>query len=96
MKELLVGILFLGLSGVSGADELAKTYRKTCGFCHESGVAGAPRAGDKVAWAARLQKGDSQLLESVVKGLGAMPPGGLCSKCQVDDFRALIKYMAAQ
>jgi cytochrome c5 len=37
------------------------------------GVANAPKLGDKAAWAPRLKLGVDGLLQSVVKGKGAMP-----------------------
>lgn len=49
------------------------TYDKTCSVCHATGVANAPKFGDKAAWATRIATGADALLASVVKGKGAMP-----------------------
>ena len=51
-------------------------YTQVCTVCHAPGVAGAPKIGDKAAWAPRLAQGVDGLMASVVKGKGAMPPQG--------------------
>jgi cytochrome c5 len=51
-------------------------YASTCMVCHAQGVAGAPKIGDKAAWAPRIVQGVDALVASVVKGKGAMPPKG--------------------
>lgn len=51
-------------------------YKQACLACHAAGVAGAPKVGDKAAWAPRLQQGMPVLVQSVIKGKGAMPPKG--------------------
>ncbi|MBX3626754.1 MAG: cytochrome c5 family protein [Rhizobacter sp.] len=47
-----------------------------CGACHNSGAAGAPKIGDAAAWAPRLAQGLEALLNSALKGKGAMGPQG--------------------
>lgn len=96
MKILCAWILAVGFTLTASAQELEKTFKKTCGFCHISGVAGAPMVGDKSAWEPRMKKGMEVMVESVANGKGAMPPKGLCDKCKTDDYRALINYMVAQ
>ncbi|MCB1663544.1 MAG: cytochrome c5 family protein [Pseudomonadales bacterium] len=96
MKILCAWILAVSFTLTASAQELGKTFQKTCGFCHQSGVAGAPKIGDRAAWEPRLKKGMKVLVESVVSGKGAMPPKGLCANCGTEDYRALINYMAAQ
>lgn len=46
----------------------------SCGGCHHSGVAGAPKIGSKRDWEDRVSAGMDALLASVVKGKGIMPP----------------------
>jgi cytochrome c5 len=70
-----------------------KTYQTFCKVCHVNGVAGAPKFGDKEAWATRIAKGNDVLFSSVKKGLNAMPPKGTCMTCNDDDLRAAIKYL---
>jgi cytochrome c5 len=52
--------------------------------------------GDRAAWAARLDKGESTLLENTVAGLNNMPPLGYCMDCEEDDFLALIRFMGGE
>ena len=70
-------------------------YQRSCFACHSTGAAGAPKAHDTVAWAPRLAKGMPTLLESIKKGLNAMPPTGMCADCTDADYTALIEFMAA-
>lgn len=51
-------------------------FKEVCSACHNTGVSGAPKFGDKDAWEARIDKGADALLESVLKGKGAMPAQG--------------------
>jgi len=60
----------------SGSANGKAVYAASCAVCHAAGVAGAPKAGDKAAWAARLKTGKDALYASVIKGKGAMPPKG--------------------
>ena len=73
-----------------------KIYPSSCQACHVAGVAGAPKLGDKEAWAPRIAKGNDALLSSVINGLNAMPPKGTCMSCSEDELRAAIEYMVEQ
>ena len=53
-----------------------------------------PKTGVAAEWEPRMAKGMDVLVESVDKGMGAMPPKGMCFDCSADDFKALIEYMA--
>ena len=63
-------------------------------MCHVAGVAGAPKAGDKAAWAPRLVAGVDGLTASVIKGKGAMPPrgGSAASDAEIKDA---VSYLAS-
>ncbi|MDO9260306.1 MAG: c-type cytochrome [Polaromonas sp.] len=69
-------------------------YKQACIACHASGVAGAPKFGDKAAWAPRIQTGLDMLTASVVKGKNAMPPKGGSSASDAD-IRAAVEYMVS-
>ena len=71
-------------------------YQKSCQACHAAGIAGAPKLGDKAAWAPRIAKGNDALLSSVTNGLKAMPPKGTCMTCTEDELRAAMEYMVGQ
>lgn len=86
--------LLLGASAALAADRSTETLYKTkCAVCHLSGAAGAPKTGNAAQWAPRIAKGKEVMLNSVVKGLNAMPPKGLCMDCTDAEFTALIDYM---
>ena len=73
-----------------------KVYQASCQACHAAGVAGAPKQGDKEAWAPRIAKGNDALLSSVKNGLNAMPPKGACMSCSDEELQAAIAYMVEQ
>jgi cytochrome c5 len=73
------------------ADAKPALYATACGVCHEAGVAGAPKLGDKAAWAARTGGVDG-LTASVIKGKGAMPARG-GSAGSDDEIKAVVAYM---
>lgn len=68
------------------------TYKATCVACHGAGVAGAPKFGDKAAWAPRIKQGTAVLYASALKGKGAMPPKG-GSGAPDADIKAAVDYM---
>jgi cytochrome c5 len=95
MTRMLLGlVLMVGFSVAGSAGELEDRYNKTCVVCHAAGAAGAPKTGVPAEWEARMAKGMDALVESVDKGMNAMPPKGMCFDCSADDFKALIEYMA--
>ena len=51
-------------------------YNTVCGACHGTGAAGAPKAGDKGAWAPRIAQGKDALYKSALNGKNAMPARG--------------------
>jgi len=53
-----------------------RVYEQVCAACHATGVAGAPKFGDKQAWAHRLSAGTDALHAAAVRGKGVMPPKG--------------------
>lgn len=79
----------------AGKPDGAKIYASGCSACHAAGVAGAPKLGDKAAWAPRMKAGIDGLTASVTKGKGAMPPkGGLASATDAE-LRAAVEHMVA-
>ena len=57
-----------------------RSYNMACVACHGAGVAGAPKFGDKAAWAPRIAKGADTLHEHAIEGFqgtaGFMPAEG--------------------
>jgi len=69
-------------------------YKAQCAVCHASpGVPGAPKLGDKTAWAPRIKAGFDALYAAAAKGKGVMAPqvGGEHSDAEI--ARA-VAYMA--
>ncbi len=68
-------------------------YDSACVVCHAAGVAGAPKTGDKAAWAPRMKGGMETLYTSSLKGKNAMPPKGGNLSLADADVKAAVDYM---
>lgn len=64
-----------------------------CAKCHETGVFGAPKVGDRMAWILRLKRGLDYLVRSAINGHGPMPPRGGMADLTDLELRAAILYM---
>ncbi len=73
----------------------ADLYQGACMACHTTGVANAPKLGDNAAWSTRAGLGVEGLLQSAIKGKGAMPPKGTSSYSD-EELRSVIEYMLAE
>jgi cytochrome c5 len=71
-------------------------YEQTCVACHAVSVAGSPKLGDKAAWGPRIQQGMDVLVQSVLKGKGAMPPKGGNASLSDAQVRAAVEFMVSQ
>jgi cytochrome c5 len=75
-----------------------QVFQAVCKTCHEPGIAGAPKVGDKAAWAGPIKKGYETLVQHALNGFQeagkVMPPrGGNPDLADVEVERALV-YMA--
>lgn len=81
---------------VASADAGKALYNSACVACHGAGIAGAPKVGDKAAWAARIGQGNGVLYDHAIKGFqgkaGVMPPKG-GSTAPDADVKAAVDYM---
>jgi cytochrome c5 len=79
------------------ADAGKNLYGTACVACHGAGIAGAPKFGDKAAWAPRVQQGTAVMYEHAIKGFqgkaGMMPPKG-GSSASDDEVKAAVDFMA--
>ena len=77
-----------------------QVYQATCVACHDAGIAGAPKLGDKGQWAKRIAKGLDTLYASAVNGVqgsaGAMPAKGGNPALSNAEVKAAVDYMVAQ
>lgn len=64
-----------------------------CARCHQAGLDGAPKIGDRPAWIPRLRKGLDQLVASAVHGHGPMPARGGMPDLSDQEIRGAIVYM---
>jgi cytochrome c5 len=71
-------------------------YRQACAFCHDKGVAGAPKTGDTASWGPRLAQGIDTLYTVSLRGKGAMPAKGGNPALSDGDVKAAVDYMVAQ
>jgi cytochrome c5 len=69
-------------------------YNASCAGCHGTGAAGAPKHGDKAAWAPRLAKGKPTLYKHAMTGFNAMPPKGMCMTCTDDEIKAAVDFVS--
>ena len=70
-----------------------KLYKTACFACHATGVANAPKFGDKAAWAPYISTGMDAMVKVAMTGKGAMPPKGGAANASEDDIRAAVQYM---
>lgn len=77
-----------------------KAYNTICFVCHAQGVAGAPKLGDKAAWAPRIAKGMDTLANNAINGFqgstGVMPPKGGLPSLSDEEVKAAVAYMVGQ
>ena len=80
----------------TASDSGKAVYQNTCAACHETGVSGAPKTGVKTAWDGRIAKGKDQLVQSVINGMGAMPPKAGNPSLSEAEIRAAVNYLVDQ
>lgn len=88
------------VSTANAAADGKGTYNKACVACHGAGVAGAPKIGDKAAWAARIAQGNETLYTHAIKGFqgkkGFMPAKGGNASLADADVKAAVDHMVTQ
>lgn len=70
-----------------------KLYKTACFACHATGVANAPKFGDKAAWEPYIKTGMDAMVKVAMTGKGAMPPKGGAANASEEDIRAAVQYM---
>jgi cytochrome c5 len=83
-------------------ERLAKgrgVWMGTCRNCHLLGISGAPAVTDYMAWAPRIDKGNSALYRSALNGIKGedgsyrMPPRGGNAQLKDEQVRQAVDYM---
>src|SRR6266853_2574809 len=86
----------MGTAGPAG--KVLKTgeeiYKSVCTACHATGIAKAPKFGDRRDWAPRIREGQKELVRVALKGEGAMPPRGGASELSDVEVERAVVYMA--
>ena len=77
----------------AGANAGKATFDQVCTACHTAGVLGAPKFGDKAAWAPRIAQGKDTLYNAALHGLRAMPAKGGNASLPDADVKAAVDYM---
>jgi len=98
MSRIILRLLLASTGAVAAGSAIADgkaVYDKACAACHATGVANAPKLGDKGAWGARAGAGVDALVATVVKGKGAMPPKAGNAGLSDGDIRSAVEYMLA-
>ena len=83
----------------TASDAGEKLYGQTCKACHDAGLLGAPKPGDKENWKPRIAQGKDTLYKHAIEGFtgktGAMPAKG-GSAASDDEVKAAVDYMVAK
>ncbi|MEI6639233.1 MAG: cytochrome c5 family protein [Chlorobium sp.] len=73
-------------------------YDANCGACHEAGMMGAPKPGDKAAWSARIAQGVEVMTKKSIDGFtgkaGAMPAKGGNASLTNEEITNAVAFMA--
>ena len=73
-----------------------QVYKAVCFACHETGVAHAPKLGDRTAWAPLIDEGQQVLTGHAWVGVRAMPARGGSADLSLADFSRAVAYMARE
>jgi cytochrome c5 len=84
----------------AGADKGKATYDASCAACHNAGVAGSPKLGDKADWGPRIAQGNDKLYQNAIKGFqgkkGFMPAKGGNAALKDEDVKAAVDFMVSK
>lgn len=98
IKWLLASWIF-ALPNTGFTDDGSDVYRQACAICHAAGVPsipGAPKLGAQADWGGRVASGRPELLHSVLRGKGAMPPKGGNASLSDAQAGAALDYMLSR
>ena len=79
--------------GAGGVKDGKTVYNTVCAGCHGAGVMGAPKFGDKGAWAPRIGQGMPTLVNHALNGFKGMPARGGAASLSDDEVKAAVQYM---
>jgi cytochrome c5 len=86
-------------AGAATASAGEGVYKTACFACHGAGIAGAPKAGEKAAWAPRIAQGKAALYDHAIHGYqgkaGVMPPKGGNTALTDADVKSAVDYLVS-
>jgi cytochrome c5 len=97
----LAGVPTAPAAAATPAEDLAGdvVYNQICAACHGAGIAGAPKVGDKAAWAPRIAQGMDTLYKHAIQGFqgkaGVMPAKGGRADFSDKSIDNAVDYMVA-
>ena len=88
--------LFAGFAGEAAAQGRTgeAVYTEVCSECHMKGEKGAPKVGDRTAWAKLIKEGQVAVTADGYVGVRLMPPKGGRPDLSVEEFARAVTHMA--
>lgn len=83
-------------SGPKGNLTGEQVYNQVCKTCHETGLAGAHKVGDKAAWGKVIAQGEKTTVQHAIAGLRAMPPRGGNADLTDAEMQRAVAYLAGK
>lgn len=97
VAAVLVACIASPSAAAQGKDGTGKeVVESLCISCHGTGLKGAPRIGDKQAWAKRASQGLTSLTRTALDGIRQMPPHGGNLALTDTEIERAITYMVNQ
>jgi cytochrome c5 len=78
----------------AAATPASKLYTEVCSACHATGVANAPKFGDRAAWAPLIKEGQAVLTAHAWVGVRGMPAKGGRPDLSLEAFSGAVAHMA--
>ena len=83
-------------SAPKGAMNGEMVFASTCKTCHEPGIAGAHKVGDRAAWAKVIAQGEKLTVQHAIAGIRAMPPRGGNAALTDEEVQRGVAYMVSR
>lgn len=93
---IMVAAAALGGMQVASAQDLKSgesVYKETCAVCHATGIANAPKFGDKAVWKPLIAEGQHVLTAHAWVGVRGMPPQGGRADLKLEEFARAVAFM---
>ncbi|MDX1499840.1 MAG: c-type cytochrome [Woeseiaceae bacterium] len=82
-----------GMTADTTIDSGIEAYERVCAGCHEEGLNGAPKTGDREAWAGRSELWEAVLFEHATDGYLGMPAKGGAQDLDEATVERAVEYM---